>query len=503
MNDDPPSSARTLVGLLDEQAERRPDADALTDGTDRLTWRQYRDAAAGLAGALAEHGVVAGDRVGVHLTKSVRSFVTVHAILRGGAIMVPLDCFAPTAHARDLLGDAGATALVTDASGPRLEALLDTGAVVVHPDERRQGPGAPAVAPDDPAYIIYTSGSTGRPKGILHTHASALAYASRAAAAYALTADDRLANFAPLHFDQSTFELYAGPLAGSAVLVIPDAVLRFPASLGELVARERCTVWYSVPFAITQLTERGGLDGRDMSSVRWVLFGGESYPPSDLAAAMRALPGARFSNVYGPAEVNQCTFHHVQGHDAEAGPIPIGRPWDGAAIRLVDGEGRVVADGEQGELLVSTDTMMHGYWNRPDLTAAAIETDRSGDVLQRWYRTGDLAVRRPDGALVFLGRRDHQVKVRGHRVELEAIELEATASDPEIEACAVLVDGDRLVALVSPAIDDGARRILLRHLRDRLPRASVPDEIVGVAGLPRTGTGKIDRRAAASLLPPR
>ena len=137
------------------------------------------------------------------------------------------------------------------------------------------------------------------------------AYASRAVDTYGLTASDRLANIAPLHFDQSTFELWAGPLAGAAVVVVPDGVLRFPASLSDLVARERATVWYSVPYAITQLVTRGAPHDRDLTALRWVLFGGESFPPAALVAAQRALPHARFSNVYGPAEVNQCTFHHL------------------------------------------------------------------------------------------------------------------------------------------------------------------------------------------------
>ncbi len=152
-------------------------------------------------------------------------------------------------------------------------------------------PGAPLVEvdPGDPAYIIYTSGSTGRPKGIVHSHRSALAYATRGSDAYDLTAADRLANIAPLHFDQSTFELYAAPLVGAAVIIVPEPVLRFPASLSELIEEQRVTVWYSVPYLLDQLSTRGALDQRDLTSLRWVLFGGEVYPPGALARLMRQL----------------------------------------------------------------------------------------------------------------------------------------------------------------------------------------------------------------------
>jgi acyl-coenzyme A synthetase/AMP-(fatty) acid ligase len=273
-------------------------------------------------------------------------------------------------------------------------------------------------------------------------------------------------------------------------------------------------VWYSVPFAITQLVTRGAVDERDLTSLRWVLFGGESFPPASLVAAQRALPHARFSNVYGPAEVNQCTFHHLdqpfagdeQAIDLDAaGPadlvVPIGHPWADTEVLVVDADDQAIEGVGDGELLVSSDTMMEGYWRRPELTAASIGT-RSDTGTRRWYRTGDLVRRRADGTLVFLGRTDHQTKVRGHRIELEAIES-VVAESPGVAACAVLVErgrDDRLVALVAPILDDEARTSLLGLLRRRLPMYAVPAEIVGVESLPRSGVGKVDRAAAASLL---
>ena len=502
-----PSLPDVLTRLLDANASRDPGGDALTDGRVHLDWSEYRDRAASLGGALVAVGVQPGDRVAIHLPKSVDSFVAAHAIVRLGAVMVPVDWFAPADYVAGVIRDADVAAIISSAGEQRLAEIVDAGprTSVVAPDAA--GPPAPPadVGPSSPAYIVYTSGSTGKPKGIVHTHASACAYASRAVDTYGLTASDRLANIAPLHFDQSTFELWAGPLAGAAVVVVPDGVLRFPASLSDLVARERATVWYSVPFAIMQLVTRGAPQERDLTALRWVLFGGESFPPTALGAAQRALPHARFSNVYGPAEVNQCTFHHLDSpvdESAMDAAIPIGRPWPGAEVLLVDDDDRALGGACEGQLLVSTDTMMDGYWRRPDLTAAAIEVRPETGDSQRWYRTGDLVRRLDDGTLVFIGRSDHQVKVRGHRIELEAVESVVTEV-PGVDACAVLVergDEDRLVALVAPDPDDADRASILALLQRRLPRYSVPAEIVGVASLPRTGVGKIDRTAAATLL---
>lgn len=509
---------------------------AVTDGARSLTWSEYVDRVARTSAALVAAGVTPGDRVAVRLAKSIASFVTVHAIVRAGAVMVPIDPTAPTTLAASVLADADATALVTDAPEATVLGIMgdhalrcvmlvgrDDGGglggavrVVTDHDVSSTEPGALVpVDPTEPAYIIYTSGSTGRPKGIVHSHASALAYTVAAAELYELTADDRLANVAALHFDQSTFELYSAPYAGSSVLVLPDPVLRFPASVTALLESHRVTVWYSVPSLLRQLSGRGALDERDLGSLRWVLFGGESYPPGQLAALMEQLPGARFSNVYGPAEVNQCTYRHFTEAPNTDQAVPIGAAWPVATLLVVDPEDldTPVEPGTPGVLLVQSSTMMTGYWNRPDLTAAAIQERPDGlGGSQRWYVTGDLVVVRDDGELEFLGRRDNQVKVRGHRVELEAVD-DALGDVAGVRSGVAVVrrianGDDTVVALVVPTGSgqpaDGSNKpladVVIAELRRRLPRVAVPTEVVVVDDLPRTGTGKVDRRASQRLL---
>ncbi|MFW2336094.1 amino acid adenylation domain-containing protein [Ilumatobacter sp.] len=521
------ADVRLLTDLIDRRrlvdASIDGGARALTDGTTSLTWGEYADQVARLAGVIVELGVRPGDRVAVRLPKSCDSFVSVHAVLRAGGVVVPLDPLAPVSLVASVIADADAHVMITDrrsaasvAEFPGVRGLVLPGVASLSDADRADGVtfvarpqidastpvDAAVVAPSDPAYIIFTSGSTGTPKGIVHSHASALAYARAAVTEYELDEYDRLANIAPLHFDQSTFELYAAPLAGAMVLTVPDPVLRFPASLSDLIAREQITVWYSVPYLLEQLSIRGTLDDRDLSSLRWVLYGGESFPPSALATLMHQLPHARFSNVYGPAEVNQCTAHHL-GRPPE-GPVPIGPAWRAARIRLLDPDDHAheVDPGEVGVIAVATPTMMTGYWNRADLTDAATLVDDDGT---RWYVTGDLGRADPDGVLDFLGRVDHQVKVRGHRIELEAIDalLRECAG---VSAATVVVDrptaaDDRLVALV---VGEGPQDVspdeIAGLLRSRLPRYAVPAEIRVVEALPRTATGKIDRTAAHALV---
>ncbi len=507
------------------------DALALTDTTTSWSWGEYADRVARTAGSLATVGVRRGDRVGVHLTKSVHSFVAVHAVLRAGAVVVPVDPFAPRELAAAVLLDAGVDVVVTDARPAVIDAIVEhvgVRAVLLPLAVDREhmtaevpvvltgadidvAPAAPAVIvdPDDPAYIIYTSGTTGRPKGIVHTHRSALAYAAAAAAGYGLRSDDRMVNIAPLHFDQSTFELYASAVVGASVIVVPDPVMRFPASVAALIEAERATVWYSVPHLLMQLVARGGLDARDLSSLRWILFGGEVFPSRQLAELMTLIPSARVSNVYGPAEVNQCTRYDLDAPPAADESVPIGRAWEAAQVRVVAADGpidvaRAVPAGEPGVLLVATDTMMAGYWRRDDLTASSTVVDDG----VRWYVTGDLVIENGNGDLVFLGRIDNQVKIRGHRVELEAIDAVLADVEGVIAATVVVdrsIDDHRLIALlvIDPEQDhEAVSERALGAARRLLPRPAVPAEFRQVPALPRTSTGKVDRAGSAGLLVP-
>ena len=482
---------RALFNILSAARTAYPDQVAVVSGDVALTYSEVHSRALRMATLLQNVGVEPNDRVAIYVHKSVDSMAAVYGVLATGAAYVPLDPGASRAYIARIIDDADVRAVLTDARDIEVVDQLVPGcsAVAVSSADEMQIAEATihASEPDDLAYIMFTSGSTGDPKGIMHTHASGLAYALRAAQTYGLTHQDRLANIAPLHFDQSTFELFAGPSAGATSYFIPEPYLKLPASLSTLIQDSRITVWYSVPFVLNQLLERGVLDERDLTSVRWVLFGGEVMGAGSLQRLMAHFSAATFSNVYGPAEVNQCTVYNLESAPESDRPIPIGQPWDRTEAQI----------SAEGELLVRTDTMMVGYWKRPDLTQAAI--------VDGWYRTGDLVTPDSEGNLVFGGRIDNQVKVRGQRVELEAVDLVLDDHPAVAHAITVLADGPGglpvLVAMVVPVTDTeiDAKEILL-HAAARLPPAAVPFRIDAVQALPRTGSGKIDRRASAELM---
>lgn len=511
-----------LHHFIDDAAAREPQQEAFRFDGQALTYADLVERANRLSHLLMAHGVRRHDRVGIYMTKGLDLPVAIYGILKAGAAYVPIDPAAPPARVTFILQDCGIRHIVTNAERatraarlaadvPSLECVVGAHASTPS-DAARLVPweavaGFPGDAPDvrlvddDLAYIMYTSGSTGVPKGLMHTHSSGRSYATLSAREYGVRSDDRLGNHSPLHFDMSTFEYLTGPLCGATSVIISEEATLFPRRLAELIEQERLTFWYSVPLALIQLLERGGLEERNLSSLRWVLFGGEPFPPKHLARLAALWPHARFSNSYGPAEVNQCTAYHVPPGPIDPDtPIPIGRTWPGAEALIVDEEGQPVPTGDTGELLIRSATMMRGYWARPDLNRRGFwRRSLFPDYEQVFYRTGDLVHEREDGNLLFLGRRDRQIKIRGYRVELEEVEAVISALPGVAEAAAVEVgDDDGLTIVAAVILDDRSAAdadTIRRGAAARLPAYAVPTRIDIRATLPRTGSGKADRPA--------
>lgn len=509
----------TLPQLIQYHAVHSPDKEAFRFDETGISYAQLWEKSNQLAHTLRSNGLQRGDRVGIYLHKSLESIVSVFGILQAGGAYVPLDPQLPQKRLAFILKDCGIKLLISQPSKAKnIETALSQHQLnaLIGVDEmpncinclswadvygQQVEPFDVGLMEQDIAYIMYTSGSTGEPKGIIHTHASGLTYAKMAAAEYQLSADDRLSNFPPLHFDQSIFDIFSGALVGATTVIIPEEYMKFPASLSELIEDEKITIWYSVPFALIQLLLHGVLEERDLSSLRWVLYGGEPFPPKHMRGLQLAWPNAKFSNVYGPAEVNQCTAYEIPliGEGDEA-PIPIGRIWFNADGLIVDENDDPVSPGEVGELLVRAPTMMQGYWNRPDLNKKAFYFHKKdGGVSHRYYRTGDLVQEPINGELEFLGRKDRQVKIRGYRIELDEIEA-ALASHPQVaEAAAYLLGEGETKQLEAALTLKGSTEInqieLRQHVMGKVPRYAVPENIISVQTFPRTGSGKINRRA--------
>ncbi|WP_461035558.1 amino acid adenylation domain-containing protein, partial [Streptomyces mayteni] len=477
---------------------------AVDTGTTTLTYGALDRASAALAARLRARGVAPGDLVGLLVEPGADTVVGVVGVLRAGAGWVPLDATHPAARLAEQLRRTSATTVVCHAATHGTAAALD-GVTAVAVDDPTPAPATGGAgqdpAPDAIAYTLFTSGSTGHPKAVPITHRAMANYLDWAVDTFGYRPGDRLAQTASVCFDASVRQLLAPLLVGATVHTLPRDLVRDPEALLDRVVRDRITVWSSVPTLWERLltaaetrVRRGG-PRPDLAALRWIHVGGEALPADHVRRWYDLFgTGHRIANLYGPTEATiNATYHLVDARPGDdVRQLPIGRPVAGARVAVVAEDGRRLAPGEAGELLIGGLGLTPGYLDDPERTAAAFTVLDDGG---RWYRSGDRVRQRPDGVLEFLGRLDDQVKIRGHRVEPGEIEA-ALATHPAIARAAVLHRDGRLVAFVEPRGDGPAPEPtrLRAHLAGTLPEYLLPGRFHVLAALPLTDTGKVDRR---------
>ncbi len=486
-----------LHHLFAAQAARTPDRIAVLCDQHQLTFAQLEARASAIAHLLAGHGVRRGDAVALCLDRSSHMIAAIFGILKAGAAYAPIHNSYPAERIGAILDAASVRVVLADRSAP---AHAFSGRVVLEVDGELPAPGAsdrePAVTPDDLAYIIHTSGSTGAPKGVEVSHGSVVNLLHALRARVGLTCPSRFSINAPLAFDSSVKQ-WIQILDGHTVCVVPEDRRLEPASLWSFATEFGVDVLDCTPSQLRLLVDSGVTSGEGGPSV--ALVGGEAIDPA-LWAAMAAHERMTFHNVYGPTE---CTVDATTARVEGVAPT-IGRAVDHCQVYVLDERLRQVPSGALGELYIGGAGVARGYRGRPAATAERFLPDPfSPSPGARMYRTGDLVCLREDGQLAFVGRRDGQVKLRGHRIELEEI-ASVLRRLAELRDAAVMVwpsrsgepGGERLVAYVVPKAGVELRREHLReHLRAHLPEVMVPAAFVVLAELPLTSNGKLARDA--------
>ncbi len=501
-----------LPEAFEEQARATPDAAAVIFGEVHLTYAELNARANKLAHHLRAMGITPDALVGVALDRSADLVVALLAVLKAGAAYLPLDPSYPADRLAFMLSDAGTRVVVTQERHATLVALAYDGSLVVVDRDaaaigRQPAADPPAVCgPDNLIYVIYTSGSTGRPKGMCLTHGNVLRLFATTREQFAFGAADVWTMFHSYAFDFSVWEMWGALLYGGRLVVVPFDTARSPDDFLNLLLEHRVTVLNQTPAAFHRLV-RAAADGDarvDRLALRVVIFGGEKLEISELRpwAARRGLRWPALVNMYGITETTvHVTYHQVTERDlAPAAGAPIGAPLGDLWIVLLDRFGNVAPIGVPAEICVGGAGVGRGYLNRAALTAERFVPDPVGPPGSRLYRSGDLAFRRADGTLEFLGRIDDQVKIRGYRIELGEIQA-ALRADPRLRDATVAVQEDapgsrHLVAYVVPgagsAPDPGELRATLA---ESLPDFMVPAVFVFLDRIPLTANGKVDRRA--------
>ena len=488
-------------------ARRSPEAPAVVCGGVRRTYGDLEAAARSIAGALRAQGVRRGDRVGIFLERSFEMIAGILGAHRAGAAYVPLDPGYPPARHRDVLEDAEVAAvLTTGALAPRLPRggwrRIEVDGPEGPAEADLEAPPPADLSPALAAYLLYTSGSTGRPKGVVVTHGNLRA--STAARRQVYDAPPGPFLLVPsVAFDSSVAGIF-WTLATAGTLVIPtEEEARDPRRLVRLVAEEGVKSLLAVPSLYGQMLRAGG---GALAGLETAIVAGESCPPALVEEHFGALPRTGLFNEYGPTEGSVwATVQELAAGDGE-GPVAIGRPIPGVRLQVLDALGRRVPAGIPGQAWIVGPTVAQGYWRRPGLTAERF--DGEAETGERRYRTGDRVAWTAEGRLLFLGRQDAQIKLRGVRIEPGEIEA-ALLEDPAIDEAAVVArpldpaasagsGEDRLVAFLrtgagGPVTD---RR---RALAGRLPELMIPSHFVELPELPRLPNGKVHRRALQDL----
>ena len=500
---------RCIHQLYEAQVERAPEAVALVFGDQRLTYRELNQRANRLAHYLRSLGAGPDVPVAICVERSLEMLVGLLAILKAGGAYVPLDPDHPTERLAYMLTDARVPVLLTtERLAPRLEEArspaLAPRLTVVRLDtdrdaiarESADNPASGATA-DTLAYIMYTSGSTGAPKGVCVPHRGVVRLVNGTSFVH-LASPEVFLQLAPLSFDASTFEIWGCLLNGARLVVAPPRTLSL-AELGHVLERYQVTTLWLTAGLFHRMVE-GNLPG--LRPVKQLLTGGDVVSLPHVAKALRELPDCRLVNCYGPTEgTTFTTCHTVTEASLASGSVPIGRPIANTSVYILDQHLNPVPVGVGGELCIGGDGLAREYLNQPALTAERfIPHPFSDEPGAKLYRTGDLARYLPDGTIEFSGRLDHQVKLRGFRVELGEIEAVLSQHTGVRETVVVARDGrhgdKRLVAYVVPRTEPRPTVTALRgFLKAKLPDHMAPSTFVFLDALPLTLNGKVDRQA--------
>lgn len=517
-----------LQQLLENSAKQYPDKEAVVYKNSAITYQELDVASNQLAWTLRNAGIEKGDRVGICLNKSIEEIVAIYGILKAGAVYVPIDPASPTqriayfienCHSKGLVttrkiatklyqefSDRVATSLqqiiLTDEDAKDIGEFCQTKIVTWQQVLESSEEPLPcnSLIDCDLGHIMYTSGSTGNPKGVMLTHRSILNFANCFYHCLEVQPSDRLSHQLPIYFAASVVDIFTSIQAGATIVVVPPELAVFPIDLANFIEAQRITIWFSVPSLLTQLVLRGNLQQHQFQHLRQVLFAGEPFPIQYLRQLMQLMPQVEYCNIYGSAETGARTYYRFRTLPSELDAVPIGQACANTDLFVVNDEHQIAAPGEVGELYGRGSSVMKGYWGMPEKTKEVLVPYTVYPQLgeETVFRTGDLVKQEVDGNYMYIGRRDHLIKSRGYRIELEEIE-KVIQKHPDVEEVAVIAIpdeeiGNRLkaVAVLKPG-SELQQTALQSFCAQTVPNYMVPESVEFRSQLPKTSTGKIDR----------
>ncbi len=508
----------TLHQLIEARVQKHPSQIALICDHEKywnkttLTYAELNERANQVAHLLRSHGVKPGQIVGIMVERSFAMIIGIFGILKAGAAYLPLQVDDPPERVNYVLTNAAVEILLVHAA---TVSKAPTGLKTINLEQPETYTGSvanpsPVNQPTDLAYVIYTSGSTGRPKGVMIEHRSVVNRLHWMQDAYPLDSHDVLLQKTSYSFDVSVWELFWWAIEGAALCLLMPRGEKIPMALVEAIKKHKVTVMHFVPSMLNVFLDY--LDGKPdkvataLPSLRRIFASGEALSPAHVRLfnkALGSITGCKLTNLYGPTEATvDVTYFDCPVQD-DFDRVPIGRPIQNIRAYIVK-DGRQVHIGEEGELCLAGVGLARGYLNNPQLTSERF-LELSAVPGERVYRTGDVARWLPDGNIEYLGREDHQVKIRGLRIELGEIE-NTISTFPGIVDCIVITKkySDTITLIVAYLVgkEDVNIDTLKQHLQRYVPEYMVPNHFEKISHIPLTANGKADRKALPEVTYP-
>ena len=491
-----------ILEYLDQTVLRVPDKLAYGGVTeaDGFTFRQVHDISRAIGSFFAGKGLYK-EPVVVFMDRHPSAVVAFLGVLQAGCYYVPIDQEMPRIRIDLILENLHPKAILCDESTLETaktfsfdgELFLFKDLIQTPVDEAALTAVRQSMLDTDPAYVFFTSGSTGIPKGVAGSHRALIGYIEQLSKILGFDEDTVFANQTPLYFDASMKDIFPTLKFGATAYIVPKSIFKFPMKVLEFLEEKKINTLNWVVSALTMLSAFGALQEAPPTHLRTVSFVGEVFPVKQFNIWKKTLPDVHFTNLYGPTEcTGVCCYYHADREFDPGEAIPIGRPFPNSEILLLTDQNTLAAPGEQGEICVRGTCLSLGYINDPERTAAAfVQNPLNTAYPERIYRTGDIGRRNEDGDLVFVSRKDFQIKHMGHRIELGEIEANVNMIDA-IKSAGCIYDQEKS-KIVLFYVGDISERDLKEDLKQKLQRYMLPNTIKQLDTMPLTATGKINR----------
>ena len=492
-----------ILEYLEETAPRFPEKIAYADDKFGMTFSEVYDAAGSIGTVLANAGVLK-EPVAILMKKSPQMVSAFFGCVYASCMYVPLDDKMPEARIKLILETCGAKHIVLDKSlyAKKKDKLADMGfygtihiyeEMVQTPADRNLLEKIRTHSIDtDPIYLVFTSGSTGVPKGVAACHRSVIDYVENLSAVLKFDENTVFGNQSPFYFDACLKELYPTMMFGCTTYIIPKSLFMFPVRLVEFLNEKKINTICWVASALTLVSSMGTFDVVKPEHLKTVAFGSEVFPVKQLNTWRSVLPQARFINLYGPTECTgmSCWYEVTRDFD-ESEKIPVGRPFKNTDIMLLDSDDKAA---DEGEIVIRGTCVTLGYYNNPEKTAEAfVQNPLNPYYPETVYRTGDIGRRNDEGELIFVSRKDYQIKHMGHRIELGEIEAAVNSADGISMSACVYDQAASMIVLFYTGNAEAAD--ITKCIKDKLPSYMIPNRIEHIDRMPLTENGKINRKA--------